>query len=247
MSRDAREYQESIATLGLPKADKRTRLPSPQEEEQSQEVQEELKSKFISASAQFSENYITSNFDHLDNPADLKLLVACEEEDSQVATQVQEEVVSQELPEIARPSKREGQSVKSDRYAQADRIEAWRDAQRANTASPPVPSSSNDDIEAGPSAHKQQIDLLQRPVTAKESQLSFRNSVVCFDLEFQREDVEEVRSGIKYAGGGILDFGPSKESIKTAISRSDIIVCKLRGTLLQKAVSKMCLLCEQPG
>lgn len=238
LRKDAREFQQNIAAIEGKQASRPTRPLSPQEEEQSQEVEEELKSKFARVSSKFSEAYVTSNFDHLDNPNDLQLLVEYDEETQQEEDYV-EKAASQELPEIlTKTSKRVVKHVTLDPKVSAMPIQ---DGLSSGTATPPVPSSSNDGVEAGPSACRQQKEQ-QSEKTAAITDVSqgpswARGKTLCLDSSIDGADRRALQEKIYEGGGAIILYGASETSIDTALSCAEIVVCKQRDGALYRAVS----------
>lgn len=226
LRRDAREFQQTISASEGKQPVRQARLPSPQEEEQSQEVQEELMSKFAHVPNNFSEAYVTSNFDHLDNPNDLELLVECFDEESDL--EHVEKVASQELEEIL-PSKRVANNVPLPGSQQS----------KAGEATPPIPSSSNDGTEAGPStrAPLRQASAPSLHKNCIEGTPWALGKLFCLDPSIEVAERHMLQEAIYKRGGAVTSFGQADSSIDTAISHSDVVICQFRTDRLYKVVS----------
>lgn len=240
LRKDAREFQQNITASEGKQPSRPPRMISPQEEEQSQEVQEELKSKFARISSKFSEAYITSNFDHLDNPTDLELLVECDEE-SQQEEEYTEKMASQELPEILPQS-----SKRMVKYTSRESVNHTVEQPKANgdgAATPPIPSSSNDGAEAGPSIFRP-LQQVTAPMTVaadrNEGSSWVQGKVFCLDSSMDAAERHALQAPICEGGGATIHYGDNTASIDIALSRCDIVICKRRDGALYRAVSADC-------
>lgn len=237
LARDAREYQRAVAENNGEKPKPPTRMTSPQEEEQTQEVREEMQSKYARISNRLPQEFIISNFDHLDDPNDLDLLIAGNDEtQEEMDDEEVEQPVSQELPEVTRPSRRvrKPSSEILSRAAHHDSPPRPKLAQVAAT-SPAIPSSSNDENVHGGSqgsSSRSKTDSARDSVAGvPERNASWLAShIFCFDADFEAkaEEGASMIDAVYAAGGAIVQHGQTITSVKTAVSSSTAVVCSGR-------------------
>jgi len=242
LARDARDYQLAVAASDGEVTKAPTRLTSPQEDEQTQEIREEIQSKFARVSDRLPQEFLISNFDHLDNPLDLDLLII-NDEDEETQVQQEESYVSQELPEVMQPAKRATKMTIKGVAVERSKTPPPRVQQTHVAAtSPAVPSSSNDDIESARGRTElHQSDAMK--VTAGAS-LELKSTwlagqIFCFDADKKGdlEDRKQVRDTINKSGGATVCPGPGHASMETAVSVSSTVICDQRAGDLYSIVS----------
>lgn len=243
LARDARDYQQMVATADPSMRKSATLLRRDQDEEQSQEMRDEIQSKFARISDRLPQEFIISNFDHLDDPLDLDLLVNVEE-DEETQAEPEESQISQELLEVVHTTKKA-------RQASAGRVERSQTrtpsptpsrGPRVAATSPIIPSSSNDGMAKAPAQALARRTSQPEVNTTAESipEASWlAGQVFCFDRNLRIDSGEEksMREGIHKCGGATLVYNDCKTSIVTAISASTVVICDKRPSSIYNTVS----------
>lgn len=240
LARDARAHQRMVSTDNATAA----RMASRLEEEQSQEVRDEIQSKFARISDRLPQDFIVSNFDHLDDPLDLDLLVTVDE-DTEMQVEPDESQASQELPELLHTAKKFRQSS----VAKAGRLRrrtpsptpVTKDRKMAAT-SPVIPSSSNDGIAVSTTHSRANHTDETEAMSAGGSDVDpswLAGQVFCFDkyLKAPVDEIEAFQEKICRSGGATVAYSDCKASMITALSASTVLVSDQRSSQVYSSVS----------
>jgi hypothetical protein len=232
LAEEARRYLQQVSAQDKHTGKHPVRQLSPQEEEQSQEVREEVESKFALVSSRLPEEFLANNFDHLDNPQDLDLLISIGEE---TQSQVQEHVASQELPEIPRQVKKK-KAIVLPQVEPEPQMETSPVRKAPVSGTPPVPSSSNDGTE-----RVQQDALVLKGQASVEQVTSdwLAGRGVYLDTDaYPSEDFKrQVVESVQHAGGVVVQAGCNAASQETAVAISSLAICAKRSGLAYASVS----------
>lgn len=219
-------------------------MTSPQEDEQTQEMKEELSSKFARVSDRLPQEFLISNFDHLDNPLDLDLLITIDEDEEHQVQEEEESQISQELPEVIHPIRKVVKvSSKNDARSKRDITPPQVRKDCKGATSPAVPSSSIDAVEeAGANANpRQSVDMEASGNVPSSMDCNWlAGQVFCFNGDNQDEPEKRLQAqeAIHKAGGATIICGTTRASIETAVSVSSAVICDYRAGDLYTVVSR---------